>query len=605
MYFDLLSGDCLENPFFSQISELRTDKRFVQRPSSAPTFAAHLVCLLIAASAPLGAQTAVTLTPSPASLSFSYVVGSALPAAQSLAVKASVATVTAYTSSITGTNSLWLTATPDSGKMPASISVRVNPTGLAVGAYTASIVVTAGAATATVPVTLQVSSPLPTLVLSSTALSFVSPPMQPAPQIIKLTTTGGPIPFTAVASGTPWMTVTPSAGVILPGEQVSLTVSVDATSVAPAAADYLGKITITATGVPSSNKTQNITVNLTANSSTPTITSVWPPSAQVNSPATTITVRGTNFYTATVIKITGITTPLSTTVLSSTVLMAVIPQTSLAAATTLNLVAVNPAPGGSSTATAFRVLASPTVQAVVSAASNALGAVAPGELVSLYGANIGPATPATMADANNDGIVDSTLNGVSVTIDGQAAPLLYVSQNQISCQVPYAATIGTARAVLVTNAGVTATGTVDVVAAAPSIFTLDGSGAGQAAALNYNATSQTYTVNQGNNPAKLGDTVVLYITGEGDYATTLNPRTGLLVPSTLNPLPQVAPLPTVTIGGAPATVQYAGPMVGSIMGLLQVNATVPNGATTGTAVPVVVTIGGASSPAGVTMSIHQ
>jgi trimeric autotransporter adhesin len=291
-------------------------------------------------------------------------------------------------------------------------------------------------------------------------------------------------------------------------------------------------------------------------------------------------------------------------VLSPTVLLAVIPATALTTAGTLNIVAGNPSPGGDSTPASFTVASTPTVQAVVSAASNSGVLVSPGELITMYGANIGPATAAGMADADADGFVDTTLGGFSVTIDGQPAPLLYVSANQISAQVPYAATVGAARAISITNGSTTATGAVDIGAAAPGIFTLDGSGAGQAAALNFNATTSTYSVNQANNPAKLGDTIVLYITGEGDYATSIAQRTGLLIPASLTPLPQLSPTPTVTIGGAAATVQYAGPLVGSIIGLMQLNVVVPSNATTGTAVPVLIQIGTVSSQSGVTLSIH-
>ena len=47
--------------------------------------------------------------------------------------------------------------------------------------------------------------------------------------------------------------------------------------------------------------------------------------------------------------------------------------------------------------------------------------------------------------------------------------------------------------------------------------------------------------------------------------------------------------------GAAAVVQYAGPVVGGMLGVLQINAVVPTGSTTGAAVPVVVTIGTAST----------
>jgi len=70
----------------------------------------------------------------------------------------------------------------------------------------------------------------------------------------------------------------------------------------------------------------------------------------------------------------------------------------------------------------------------------------------------------------------------------------------------------------------------------------------------------------------------------------------------------VSPAPVVTIGGQaadPTNVNfYAGPIPGSILGLLQINAVVPVGASTGVAVPVVVTIGGNSTQAGVTLAVH-
>ncbi len=401
------------------------------------------------------------------------------------------------------------------------------------------------------------------------------------------------------------MSVSPTSGVVLPGAMLALSVTVDASALTPQAAPYTGKITITASGVQPANKVQNVTVSVVANASTPTLSVLWPASAQVNSGALTVTIRGTNFYSGSVAKLVGVAAPLVTTVLSPSALMALIPQSSLSAAGTLNVFVTNPAPGGDSLPVAFVVSAAPVVQAIVSSASYAGGAVSPGELVTLYGANIGPGVAASMTDADNDGVVDMSLNGVSVSIDGQSAPLLYVSVNQILCQVPYTATIGAAKTVIVTSGSTNALGQVDIAATAPGVFTLDSSGMGQAAALNYNSTSGQYTLNQSNNPAKVGDIVVLYATGEGDYATAITIRTGLIVPATLNPLPQVAPLPVVTIGGATATVLYAGPLVGSIMGLLQINVTVPAGSTTGTAVPVTVSVGGLVSQAGTTLSIHQ
>ena len=72
------------------------------------------------------------------------------------------------------------------------------------------------------------------------------------------------------------------------------------------------------------------------------------------------------------------------------------------------------------------------------------------------------------------------------------------------------------------------------------------------------------------------------------------------------PLPQLSPLPTVNIGGvnASAGVSYAGPVPGSIIGVLQINVVVPLGSATGQAVPVTVTIGGVTAQANVTLNVH-
>jgi len=201
------------------------------------------------------------------------------------------------------------------------------------------------------------------------------------------------------------------------------------------------------------------------------------------------------------------------------------------------------------------------------------------------------------------GYATSVLQGTSVAIDGKNAAMIYVSRDQITVQVPYNVTLGNAKAVAVNNNSVIASGTVATAAVAPGLFTLDGSGFGQAAALTFSQQSGLYAVNGASAPARPGDIVILYLTGEGDYATSITPRTGYIVPSNLAPLPEVTPTPAVTIGGAPAVVQYAGPMIGGILGLLQINAVVPDDATKGASVPVTVDISGNTSQTGVTLVI--
>jgi uncharacterized protein (TIGR03437 family) len=542
-----------------------------------------------------------TLVATPATLSFTWQIGSTLPAAQTVAIKAGTSTA-AYTTAVPGA-APWLSVSPDAGKLPASLSVRVNPNGLSVGVYQASVQLTATgiASPVLIPVMLTVEPPLPTLAVSSALLNFVVPANPPPVQTLQLATSGAPIPFTAAVQGATWLTVAPTSGVVLPGAPITLTVSVDATGIDPLPLAYSGKIVVTASGVPSTNKATNVTVGLLVNALTPTITSLWPAAALAGSGATTITIRGTGFYKATTAKASGASTPLKTTFLSPTVLLADVPANLTAVAGPLNVVVTNPAPGGDSVASVFTVSATPVVQATVNAASYAPGAVSLGELVTIFGSSIGPSTPSGMSVIG--GFATQILQNVSVAIDGKNAAMVYVSQNQITVQVPYTAGIGLAKAVVINNGGVFATGVVDVAAVSPGIFALDGSGLGQAAALTFSMQTGLFALNGTTSPAHAGDIVILYLTGEGDYATAIVPRTGYIVPANLNPLPQLSPLPTVTIGGAAAIVQYAGPAPGGILGVLQVNAVVPAASTIGVAVPVIVTIGNVSTQAGVTLVI--
>ncbi len=565
------------------------------------------------------AQT-VTVTPNPASLSFTYQIGAALPTAQTVSVKASSGTPT-FTVSTPGPD-LWLTVTPSSGRLAASLSVKVNPTTLTARTYTSTITVTVTgvAAPLTIPVTLIVTPAPSLLVLNATTLNLTAPP-NPAAQIVTLSTDGAvPVSYTATA-GVAWLTVTTPTGgtsdIVFRGKDSTLTIAVDATALAPQTAPYVGKITLALTGA--TVKAQTITVNLTVSSSKPTIASIWPGTHPVNGPASTITLRGTNFYSASVVKVQGVATALATTYdkTDSTVLWAVVPASLLTASATLKVLVSNPAPGGDSATADLKVGDIPKINAVVNAASYSpgtvtppdTGTVSPGELVTIFGSNIGPTTPASMTVTG--GFVDTTLSNVSVTVDGKDAPMIYVSDSQVTIQVPYEVAVGAAKQVILTN-GVQgpANTQVTIAAAAPGFFTADGSGVGQAAALNYNATTKQFSFNSGSNLAKIGDTVVLYLTGEGSYdvAPLMGGATdtGYVITTLPTPTPQLSPLPTVTIGGvdASAGVAYAGPMPGSITGLLQINVKIPVGSATGAAVPVAASISGVSTQSNITLAIH-
>jgi len=101
-----------------------------------------VLCLFYLAATLVQAQVVVA----PTSVNFIYVQGAVLPGAQKVAVKTGSGTpayTTAIVPTLTTASALWLTATPDTGVLPAGVYFRVNPTGLETGTYTAAVGFTA------------------------------------------------------------------------------------------------------------------------------------------------------------------------------------------------------------------------------------------------------------------------------------------------------------------------------------------------------------------------------------------------------------------------------------------------------------------------------
>jgi len=237
-----------------------------------------------------------------------------------------------------------------------------------------------------------------------------------------------------------------------------------------------------------------------------------------------------------------------------------------------------------------------SVAAIANAASSQSGPIAPGEIVTIYGVGLGPST-LTQYTPNPDGSIPTTLAGVQVTFNSAPAPLIYVSDTQIAAIAPYSLqNPGPAQVSVNYNGDTSAAMSVKVANAAPGLFTANTTGSGQAAAVNANGTP-----NSTSNPARIGDVISLYATGEGQ--TTPGGVDGKLAP--LNPpFPKPVANVTATIGGEPAQVTYYGAAPGEVEGLMQVNVQIPAGVEAGD-VPVVISVGGVASPAGVTLAITQ
>ena len=238
----------------------------------------------------------------------------------------------------------------------------------------------------------------------------------------------------------------------------------------------------------------------------------------------------------------------------------------------------------------YNTVTAPLVTGIVNAASYSNGAVAPGEMVAIYGQNLGPQNISVATFDNTN--TNTLLAGMQVTFNGIPAPLVYTSSGAASAIVPYEiAGSGQATVVVSYNGQPSSTLTVNVTDAAPGIFSADSSGSGPGAILN-----PDYSLNSPANPAVAGSIVVVYATGGGQ---TNPPATSGTVTTAATPL---ADNVTVTVGGQAAQVLYAGNAGGEVGGVVQVNLQLPAGVT-GT-VPVIATIGNHASQATVTVSIR-
>ncbi len=627
----------------------------------------------------------------PSTLAFAWQIGSSiLPAPRWVGVIASESGVSRFTVTSGGS---WLSVTQFGG------SVSVNPSGLGLGTYQGSILISQnGLSSTTLPVTLTVTDiAVPVISANSAAISFSVPSLSAAPysQTVAVTSDSAPTAFTVATSqfnGT-WLTVSPMSGVTPATLTVSETISQYALIQQPLTASIMISgltntvtipATLTVTGLQISQTA--LVFSQTGSGSQMQEIALWPEetiSATVNQPWMSVTTPasyvGQAFVTVNsaglapgvytgAVTITGaglgpITVPVTFNV-AAAVTSAPTPTISPSNFRFAEIVG-EPMPGfqygevdtggvsvpltfsggaswlyigtgnGALTPASIRVeplgrpplpmgeydssftiqslggsinvpvtllvepgpVSQPVVSQVVNAASGIAGGVSPGEILTIRGYGVGASLVGGLKlDAS--GTVVSNLNGLQVTFDGKAAPLIYTAAYQTNLIVPYEVAGKTSTVMQVTYAAAagtmqTAPWVLPVVPAAPGIFTTDATGTGQGAIVN-----QDGTVNSAANPAARGSVISIYATGEGQ--TSPAGVTGNVTQSNLKkPVLSVA----ATIGGADAVVQYAGSAPDSVAGLMQVNVVVPQGISANTAAPVYITVGGTQSQAGVTLVV--
>jgi uncharacterized protein (TIGR03437 family) len=306
-----------------------------------------------------------------------------------------------------------------------------------------------------------------------------------ASQTVSITSTAGSLTFSTVSSAN-WLKLT-FAGATTPA---TLAVSVDPSGLKPGV--YTGSIQI--------DSQTSIQVNFTVLAAGPMLTGISPPSIPVGSEATTVTITGSGFQQGAAIELAS-GAALATKFVDSGTLQIILDKPSLSQPATLSFVVVNPqsAPSNAVTLTIGTPAPAFTATGVVNAASFAVGPVAPGEIISIFG---------------------TSLTG-DVTFDSTPVTPFFSSPAQINVTVPYSV----AGPATVLQVGATSV-QLPVASSAPGIFA---------------------AVSAGDN------IVVLYATGCGALTTDDLPRCALPVSVTVNDQ-----LATVLYAGvAPGLVQGA------------------------------------------------
>jgi uncharacterized protein (TIGR03437 family) len=514
----------------------------------------------------------------------------------------------------------WLSVTPSQGQTPATLVITANPVALNAQSDTGSITLKGPNNSIIVPVSLSPFTPPPVvLVTSPAALQFSTQPGQssPAPQLINVSPVFDPFTVSSqTMNGGNWLSAVVRNGPGVP----ACVVSVDPTGLA--SGTYQGSITVTSA---MASAPAQVPVTLTVWSGAP------PPVTASPTSLSFAAVHGMPSISQNVSVSTG-SLPLSFSVSTSTTdgaswlsaipaipgqIPGLLAQTPGAVTTSANASSLAPgtytgtvtitAPIGSSNYTAIPVTfivtpappplpqtgVVPIATGVLNAASQGLGSLSPGEILTIFGQNIGPATPAGFA-LGPDGKVATSLGGAQVLFDGIAAPLLYASATQVNAIVPYEVNGAAATNIAVQYNGTSIpAGGYPVAGSAPGIFTLASSGQGAAAVLN-----QDNSVNSASNPAARGSSIQIYATGEG---VTSPPGITGEVTRTDKKKP-VLPV-DVTIGGVDALITYAASAPDAVSGLFQVNVVVPQSVSPGSSVPIVVMLGKVPSQMNVTIAV--
>jgi trimeric autotransporter adhesin len=228
----------------------------------------------------------------------------------------------------------------------------------------------------------------------------------------------------------------------------------------------------------------------------------------------------------------------------------------------------------------------PILSAAVNGASFVPSApLSPRSIVSFFGQNLANGTASAPALP-----LGTTLGDATLLMAGDSVPLLFGSAGQLNGVVPSEININTSQQVLLLRGNTLSIPvSVDVGPVNPGVFSYPAPGDPPQQGAIVNAL--TYVVADPAAPVSSGDVLAIFCTGLGAVDQTL--ADGAAAPG--SPAASTLVTPTVTIGGVSAAVGFSG-LAPGFVGLYQIDAKVPPDVTPGSAVPVVVSIKGLSSP---------
>lgn len=202
------------------------------------------------------------LAVAPASLAFVGQVGGTSPPSQTVVTSSSKAVINYSVSAVSKGN--WLSAAANTGATPGSLKITANPSGLAAGTYTGTVILTSSDAanpSQSVDVSFTVTAAtLPTFALLPPILSFTAHTgeVSQGSQIITINTGGAPIHYTTSTASASWLRATPESG-SAPG---SINISVAPAGLA--VGTYTGAVTVDAQGVANSPQAVFVTLTMSA-----------------------------------------------------------------------------------------------------------------------------------------------------------------------------------------------------------------------------------------------------------------------------------------------------------------------------------------------------